>query len=71
MNSDRFNGICKQVGGKVKEHWGTLTDDPHVVAAGRHDRIAGSIQERRGICAQEADSQLAAFLSRNRNWQDI
>lgn len=71
MNQDRFSGICKQVSGQLKEYWGSFTDDPRVSAAGRRERVAGGIQERRGICAQQADSQLEEFLSRHRNWQDI
>ncbi|OGI47394.1 MAG: general stress protein CsbD [Candidatus Muproteobacteria bacterium RBG_16_65_34] len=71
MNRDRFHGICKQFSGKVKEQWGTLTDDPHAVAAGTRDRLAGRIQERRGISKQEADRQIEDFMSRNRNWRDL
>ena len=71
MNRDRFHGMQKQLGGMVKEWWGTLTDNPLAVAAGTRDRLAGRIQERRGILKQEADRQLEEFLSRNRNWRDL
>ena len=53
------------------EYWGAFTNDARVSAAGRRERVAGGIQERRGICAQQADLQLEAFLIRHRNWQDI
>jgi uncharacterized protein YjbJ (UPF0337 family) len=71
MNRDRIQGICRQFGGKLKEHWGTLTDDPLAAAAGRRDRLAGRIQEQRGISKQEAARQLEDFMSRNRNWRDL
>ena len=71
MNADRFQGICRQFNGTVKQRWGALTDDPGAVAAGTRDRLAGRIQERRGISKQEADRQLEAFMNRNRNWWDL
>jgi uncharacterized protein YjbJ (UPF0337 family) len=71
MNQDRFHGIWKQFSGKVKEQWGTLTEDPHAVAAGRHGWLAGRVQEQRGISKQEAARQLEDFMSRNRNWRDL
>ena len=71
MNRDRFQGIGKQFGGKVKEQWGTLTSDPLAVAAGTHARLAGRIQEQRGISKEKADRQLDDFMTRNRNWWDL
>ena len=71
MNQDRLSGICKQASGQLMEYWGAFTNDARVSAAGRRERVAGGIQERRGICAQQADLQLEAFLIRHRNWQDI
>jgi len=71
MNRDRFDGIWKQFRGNVKEQWGTFTGDPFAVHAGMRDRLAGRVQERRGIAKQQADRQLAEFTSRNRHWQDL
>ena len=71
MNRDRLEGNWKQLSGKFQEHWGTLTDDPLVVAAGRRDRIAGKVLVQRGISKQQADRQLHDFLVRNRNWWDL
>lgn len=68
MNRDRVEGICKQFSGTVREWWGELTDDALVAAAGRHDRIAGRIQERDGSYKEQAALQLKEFLHRNRNW---
>jgi uncharacterized protein YjbJ (UPF0337 family) len=71
MNRNRLHGIWKQLRGKVKEQWGTLTDDPLTVAAGTRDRLDGRIQERRGILRQQADRQLKDFRHRNRDWGDL
>ena len=71
MNRDRIHGIWRQFSGKVKEHWGTLTDDPLAVAAGTRDRFAGRIEEQTGILKQEADRQLEDFMRRNRRWWDL
>jgi uncharacterized protein YjbJ (UPF0337 family) len=71
MNRDRFDGIWKQFSGKAKEQWGTLTDDPLAVAAGKRDRLAGRTQEQRGISRQEADRHFEDFMNRNRNWWDL
>jgi uncharacterized protein YjbJ (UPF0337 family) len=68
MNRDRFEGNLKLFGGKVKERWGRLINDPQREFAGRHDQRAGRIQERYGISKEEAARQLKDFLDRNRNW---
>jgi uncharacterized protein YjbJ (UPF0337 family) len=68
MNRDRLQGICKQVGGELKIGWGRISNDSQAMAEGRRDRIAGKIQELRGISRQEAERQLEDFLRRNRNW---
>jgi uncharacterized protein YjbJ (UPF0337 family) len=68
MNQDRFAGIGKQFRGKVKEHWGKLTNDRLGVAAGTRDQLAGRIQERYGVSKENAARQLKDFLDRNRNW---
>ena len=71
MNLDRLQGSWQQLSGKFQEHWGSLTDDPHAVAAGRRDRLAGRVLEQRGISKQQAERQLQEFLIRHRNWWDL
>ena len=71
MNQDRLHGLWKQFGGKMKEHWGMITNDSLTTAAGTRSRLAGGLQEQRGILKQEADRQLEEFMSRHRNWQDL
>ena len=71
MGRDRLAGICVQFKGRLKEHWGILSADPMIAAAGRRDRIAGRIQEQRGYAQERTDRALKDFLARNRNWQDL
>lgn len=71
MNRDQFYGTWKQFSGKVKEQWGALADDPHAIAAGTREQLAGRVQEQRGISKREADRQLEEFMNRNRDWWDL
>jgi len=64
MNWDRIEGQWKQLSGKVREHWGKLTDDDIDVVAGRRDQLAGKIQERYGLAKDEAELQIASWERR-------
>ena len=64
MNWDRIEGEWKQLSGKVREHWGKLTDDDIDVVAGRRDQLAGKIQERYGVAKDEAELQIASWERR-------
>ena len=68
MNQERFAGICKQFSGTVKEGWGKLIRNPHVVTAGTRDQLAGRMQERYGAAKEQAARQLDDFFARNRKW---
>ena len=64
MNEDRMKGNWNQVKGKVKEQWGSLTDDDLDVIAGRRDQLCGRIQERHGLARDEAEKQVKDFERR-------
>ena len=68
MNRDRFEGIWKQLSGKVKEEWCRLTGDVPGVGAARREQRAGRIQEGRGISKETVVRQLREFQLRNRYW---
>jgi uncharacterized protein YjbJ (UPF0337 family) len=61
MNWDIIKGNWHQTKGKVKEHWGKLTDDDLTRIAGERDQLAGKLQERYGIAREEVEQQLARF----------
>jgi uncharacterized protein YjbJ (UPF0337 family) len=68
VNRDRLEGKWKQFSGSVTEQWGRLTDDRLSIVAGKHNQVAGMIQERHGIYKEESERQLREFLNRNRDW---
>lgn len=61
MNWHIIKGNWQQTKGKVKEHWGKLTDDDLTRIAGERDQLAGKLQERYGIARDEVEEQLAKF----------
>lgn len=71
MNRDIVVGICSQFKGQMREHWGRFSGDPVTVAVGRRDRLAGQIQEQRGIVKEATERELRDFLARNRNWRRL
>ncbi len=58
MNWDQIKGNWKMFQGKLREHWGKLTDDDLQRIAGRKDQLVGKIQERYGISKEEAYRQV-------------
>ena len=41
---DRAEGPLKEAGGKIKEEWGDLTNDPETEAEGQADQAEGKVQ---------------------------
>ena len=68
MNWDRIEGNWKQFKGKVKEHWGKLTDDQIDVIAGKREQLAGRVQETYGISKDEAEKQIRRFEDLYEDW---
>ena len=48
MDRDRVEGPLKEAGGKVKEEWGDVTDDPSTEAEGHMDQAEGNLQNEWG-----------------------
>ena len=67
MDWNIVEGNWKQFKGKVKAQWGKLTDDHLDVIAGKHDQLAGKIQETYGITKDEAKQQIKDFEERSKN----
>ena len=61
MNSDIIKGKWKQLGGRIKERWGNLTDDDLDVAEGHSEYLAGKLQERYGWTKEKAQQELRVF----------
>ena len=58
MNWDTVKGDWKQFSGKVKEKWGSLTDDDLAKINGQREQLEGMLQERYGIAKDEARKQV-------------
>ena len=61
MNSDIIKGKWKQLGCRIKERWGNLSDDDLDVAEGHSEYLAGKLQERYGWTKEKAQQELRAF----------
>jgi len=58
MNSDVIKGQWKQLQGKIRQHWGRLTDDDIARINGDKDILVGRIQELYGRTREEAEEEL-------------
>ena len=68
MNWDRVEGSWKQFTGKVKEKWGSLTDDDIATINGKREQLEGKLQERYGYRSRRlgqrpvtSDRKLASY----------
>lgn len=61
MTNDHIKGQWKQLSGKMKSHWGKLTDDDLRVSEGDTKYLIGKLQERYGITKEEAQRQIRKF----------
>jgi uncharacterized protein YjbJ (UPF0337 family) len=71
MNNEIRRGIWLQLTGTLRQAWACVIADPRAAAKGRRDRLAGRVEEQRGLSKQAADRQLAEFMHRNRKWWDL
>ena len=59
----QLEGKWDQMKGKVKEAWGSLTDDELDQSKGQWDQLVGSIKERTGETQADIESRLSQLLS--------
>ncbi len=64
MNWDRIEGNWRQFTGKLKEQWGTLTDDELSEINGSRDQLEGKIQARYGYAKDQARHEVDNWLNR-------
>jgi uncharacterized protein YjbJ (UPF0337 family) len=61
MDADRrmkFEGKWDQMKGRVKEAWGSLTDDDLDRTEGKWDQLVGTIKEKTGESMEAIESRL-------------
>ena len=59
MDKLKINGNWNELKGKVKQHWGSLTDDDLTYKEGREDEMIGKIQKKTG----EAREQVIKYIN--------
>jgi uncharacterized protein YjbJ (UPF0337 family) len=64
MKWDQFEENWQQLRGRLKEHWGRLSDNDLDAIAGKRDQLIERLQERYGMTNEEAQTQLEVFLKR-------
>lgn len=62
MNEDRIKGQWKQLSGKLKAHWGKLTNDDVQAEEGNVEYLIGKLQERYGLAKDVAKKQVNDFI---------
>ena len=62
MNEDIIKGKWLQLGGKLKEKWGKLTDADVTQLAGHREYLIGKLQERYGIKKEDAQTRANEWL---------
>lgn len=63
MNWDQIKGNWNVFQGKLREHWGKLTDDDWEEIAGQKDQLVGKLQERYGIAKEEAEQEVDRYCA--------
>ena len=58
MHWQEISGQWTQFKGKLREHWGKLTDDELDRVAGDREQLIGKLQEKHGLTREEAERQL-------------
>jgi len=64
MNWDEIKGDWKQFSGKVKSHWGKLTDDDLTHIGGKKEELLGKLQSHYGHTKEEAEKHIDEFLAK-------
>jgi uncharacterized protein YjbJ (UPF0337 family) len=62
MNRDIVKGQWTQLKGRIRKHWGKLTDDDLDQARGDMEILCGRIQERYGRSKDEAQKEVERFF---------
>lgn len=66
MDDLRAEGKWDQVKGRVKEAWGSLTDDDLDRTEGKRDRLVGTIKEKTGDAVDKIEEKLSQILDKVR-----
>ncbi len=62
MNKDILKGRWNELKGKVKQHWGELTDDEIMTIEGRTEKLSGLLQKHYGYNQDKANKAIDEFV---------
>jgi len=66
MDDLKVDGKWDQVKGRVKEAWGSLTDDDLDRTDGKKDQLVGTIKEKTGEAVDKIEEKLSQILDKLR-----
>ena len=64
MDDFKAEGKWDQVKGRVKEAWGSLTDDDLDRTEGKREQLVGTIKEKTGETVEAIEDKLRGILDR-------
>jgi uncharacterized protein YjbJ (UPF0337 family) len=64
INAQELQGQWNTLKGRVREHWGQLTDDDLTIHGGNIDQLVGKIQQRTGESREAVEKYLTDLTSR-------
>lgn len=64
MDNDRIEGKWTEIKGRLRETYGTLTDDELEEARGNREQLEGKLQQRLGKSKDEAREALDSILDK-------
>ncbi len=62
-NREELRGHWNEITGRLKEHWGQLTDDDLRRAEGSTDQLIGVVQQKTGAARSEVEDFIESLLS--------
>lgn len=63
----KAEGKWDQMKGRIRESWGTLTDDDIDKTEGKWDRLVGTIKEKTGESIDKVEEKLNALIDKAKN----
>ena len=62
-NREQIRGHWNEIAGRLKEHWGQLTDDDLQRAKGSADQLVGVVQQKTGAARSEVEQFIDGLFS--------
>ncbi len=66
MNQDIIKGHWHEIKGKLKDHWGKLTDGEITEMQGSYEELESILQKSYGYQKNKAKEEIQNFLDKNR-----